>query len=234
MNGKVISHRGDPEQGPENTLPAIQSALSLGVDVVEIDVQLSKDSIPVLMHDHSTARTSNSGHFKAVGSLTLDELGHLTCQSKAGKAPIPSLKDVLQLDFSNSSLMIELKPEKGQSRELVAAVLASLEKHPEVQAYIGSQYIETLEECRKHAGSYPLIGIIGDVHPYQDYLELPLEVLAIGDYLLDEKMLGDCSRGSKELWVWTVNDPSYAKLLLEVGLRGIITDAPREMLSLLR
>ena len=68
----VISHRGDWRNYPENSLPAIESVIRMGVDIVEIDLKMTKDSILVLSHDGSIGRMMNgSGR---VSDYTLEEL----------------------------------------------------------------------------------------------------------------------------------------------------------------
>ncbi|WP_297814909.1 glycerophosphodiester phosphodiesterase family protein [uncultured Polaribacter sp.] len=92
----VIAHRGDWRNAPENSIQAIQNCINMGVDMVEIDVQATKDGKLVLMHDKTIDRTTNgSGKvadwtFDELQSLWLkDGLGQLTAQK------IPSLKEAL-------------------------------------------------------------------------------------------------------------------------------------------
>src|SRR5882724_2141563 len=56
---RVGAHRGDPESGPENTLAAFNSAVALGVDYIETDVQRTADGVLVLLHDDELDRTTN-------------------------------------------------------------------------------------------------------------------------------------------------------------------------------
>ena len=70
-----IAHRGTTIFAPENTLPALEKAIELGAEYVEIDVRYSSDNVPVLIHDPEVDRTTNgSGN---VGELTLAELKQL-------------------------------------------------------------------------------------------------------------------------------------------------------------
>src|SRR5919106_471321 len=68
----VIGHRGNSVEAPENTLASLRSAFALGSDFVEVDVRLSLDGVPVIMHDETVDRTTN-GH-GAVAGLTLSQL----------------------------------------------------------------------------------------------------------------------------------------------------------------
>ncbi len=92
----VVSHRGNWRSAPENSLAAIDSAIVMKIDVVEIDVRKSKDGHLVLMHDNTVNRTTN-GKGK-VGDLTLAELKSLKLRDKDGNLTnhrIPTLEEAL-------------------------------------------------------------------------------------------------------------------------------------------
>ena len=92
----VIAHRGDWRHAPENSLQAIKNCISMGVDMVEIDVRLTKDSIPILMHDNTLNRTTTGkGN---VSDWTLQELKTLYLRNGANHAThhrIPTLEEAL-------------------------------------------------------------------------------------------------------------------------------------------
>ena len=94
----VIAHRGDWRNAPENSLQAIQNCINMGVDIVEIDVQLTKDSIPVLMHDKTIDRTTTGkGEVK---EWTLDSLKTLFLKNGANHPThhkVPTLKEALHI-----------------------------------------------------------------------------------------------------------------------------------------
>ncbi|WP_329137135.1 glycerophosphodiester phosphodiesterase [Streptomyces sp. NBC_01476] len=76
MTAQAVAHRGDPYHFRENTLPSVRSALSKGADVVEVDVRLTRDGVPVLLHDPTLERLW--GHPTEVGALTAAEVAQLT------------------------------------------------------------------------------------------------------------------------------------------------------------
>lgn len=78
----VVAHRGDWRSNPENSVRAIESAIALGVDVVEIDLKKTKDGVLILMHDETIDRTT-SGHGKPA-DYTWDELQKLTLKNEHG------------------------------------------------------------------------------------------------------------------------------------------------------
>lgn len=94
----VIAHRGDWRHAPENSLQALQNCITMGVDMVEIDVRLTKDSIPILMHDSTLNRTTTGkGN---VSDWTLQELKTLYLKNGANHAThhrIPTLEEALHV-----------------------------------------------------------------------------------------------------------------------------------------
>jgi glycerophosphoryl diester phosphodiesterase len=116
----IIAHRGASGTAPENTLAAVERALALGVDGIEVDVQLTKDLVPVIIHDRTVDRTTNgSGR---VSSLTLDEIRRLDAGSWFNqKYPrraselfidlkVPRLEEVIDITASTQSrLYLDVK-----------------------------------------------------------------------------------------------------------------------------
>jgi hypothetical protein len=88
----VIAHRGDTKAGLENTLPAIESAIRLGVDGVEVDLQLTRDGQVVLFHDDDLRRLA--GQEGMIGDLTLVECRSLRLANGSG---VPTLEELLDL-----------------------------------------------------------------------------------------------------------------------------------------
>ncbi|MFI6103965.1 glycerophosphodiester phosphodiesterase [Streptomyces sp. NPDC051310] len=84
----VVAHRGDPYRVRENTIASLRSALARGADVVEIDVRLTRDGVPVLLHDDSLKRLW--GIDRPLARLSLAELRGLT-----GEEGVPTLRDAL-------------------------------------------------------------------------------------------------------------------------------------------
>ncbi|MDH6137197.1 glycerophosphoryl diester phosphodiesterase [Kitasatospora sp. MAA4] len=101
----AVAHRGDPYRHRENTLPAIAAALAAGADAVEVDVQLTRDGVPVLLHDRTLKRLWELD--RPVGALTAAQLDE---RRFAGGERVPSLAEALKLVSGSPSarLMIDL------------------------------------------------------------------------------------------------------------------------------
>ena len=92
----VVAHRGDWRNAPENSLQAFQNCIDMGVDMIELDLHMSKDSVLFLMHDNTVNRTTN-GRGK-VSDLTSDELKKLRLKSGLGVTTnhsIPTFEEAL-------------------------------------------------------------------------------------------------------------------------------------------
>ena len=92
----VASHRGDWRNFPENSLPAIDNAIKMGVDIVELDVQRTKDGVLILMHDGTLDRTT-TGKGK-VSEVTMDSIAKLKLKNGCAIRTIhkvPTLEEAL-------------------------------------------------------------------------------------------------------------------------------------------
>ena len=95
---RLIGHRGVKDLEPENTLKSIFKAFELGLECVEVDVKISKDQIPLLLHDDTLERTTNG--FGLVSNFKFEEIvqldaGYFFYQHKTD-IKVPKLKDVLE------------------------------------------------------------------------------------------------------------------------------------------
>ena len=113
----VVAHRGDPYRVRENTLPSLRSAIERGADAVEIDVRLTRDGVPVLLHDDSLKRLW--GHDRPLARLTHAEVAELT------GGGVPTLRDAL-LAVGAHRLMIDLP---GATEESVRTVVGTVREH---------------------------------------------------------------------------------------------------------
>ena len=108
---KVIAHRGASGMAPENTIAAVKAAIDLNVDIVEIDVHMSTDGEIFAFHDDSLERTTNGrGKIKNKDSHYLKQLDAGSWfDEKFRDEKIPTLSEILSLDFKESKLIIEVK-----------------------------------------------------------------------------------------------------------------------------
>ncbi|MEJ2115889.1 MAG: glycerophosphodiester phosphodiesterase family protein, partial [Gammaproteobacteria bacterium] len=117
MINRLVAHRGDMKTYPENSLFALQKSAELGFLYIELDIQLSKDLVPIVIHDESAKRTTEIG--KNVNDLEAKELQTMVLLSsfepnhKSRLLNIAMLKDAIELlsSYSRINLFVEVKKE---------------------------------------------------------------------------------------------------------------------------
>ena len=153
---KLIGHRGVKNLKPENTLESITKALELGLECVEIDVKVSKDNIPLLLHDDTLDRTTNGSGL--VCDFTFDQInqldaGYFFYNSKTD-IKVPNLSSVLDLiKRKQKYLNIELKPNKNYEKLNVENTLQEINKISYDKIYFSSFDLSsciTLKETAPH------------------------------------------------------------------------------------
>src|ERR1700733_7683261 len=119
---KIIAHRGNSAQAPENTRISFQEAIHLQVDFLEGDIQFSRDKVPVVIHDGTFHRITRNGTKHAVNELDLKEIKKIDAGSwfNIGFAEerILTLEELLCLPKGNVGVMIDVKEETFADREM--------------------------------------------------------------------------------------------------------------------
>ena len=143
---KLIGHRGVKNLKPENTLESILKAFELGLECVEIDVKVSKDNIPLLLHDDTLDRTTNGSGL--VYNFTFDQIKHLDAgyyfYNSKTDIKVPSLSSVLDLiKRKQKYLNIELKPNKNYEELNVKNILKEINRISHDKIYFSSFDLES-------------------------------------------------------------------------------------------
>lgn len=111
----AVSHRGDWRYAPENSLMAVQRCIDLGLDVVEIDVRLTKDGHLVAMHDKTVDRTTNGKGL--LSEMSLEEVKALrlknACGVKHSRQQVPTMEEIMTL--AKDKIMINLDKTEGET-----------------------------------------------------------------------------------------------------------------------
>jgi len=222
----IYAHRGASAELPENTLPAFARAVELGADGIELDVHLSADGVPVVIHDESVNRTTNgTGN---VAELSLDQLKALDA---GNGAPIPTLAEVLDLVGGRLHVDIEVKAAAAAD-----AVLAETSARSNLRFAISSFNHDVLRHVRRAGGAievWPLVMGASD-EALETAAELGSPNLAIYDGMVNQEVIEFVAGKGPGCWVWTVNDPVRAADLAEMGANGICTDDPARVIARLR
>ncbi|GAA0880606.1 hypothetical protein GCM10009119_35760 [Algoriphagus jejuensis] len=110
----IASHRAAHAVYPENSLKSIEEAIRLGVDIIEIDVRVSSDGVPFLMHDGTVNRTAVSAR-GPLETMTAEQIRKVRLKNTDGSESdqfVPSLKEALQLAKGKIYVDLDLKTEK--------------------------------------------------------------------------------------------------------------------------
>jgi glycerophosphoryl diester phosphodiesterase len=205
-----LAHRGDWRVAPENSLEALVLAIGIpGCDGVEFDVRLSRDGVPVLLHDETLARVQ--GRPDRVDALTAAELR---------TAGIPSLAEVLDALPVEAFLDIELKG--GDHGRATAEVLRRGRGAAPRRAVISSFERETLGAMRELIPRWPrwLIADDLDAATTDAAAGLGCRAVAVRWGTITPARLGKARASGLEVVAWTVRQPRTFDRLARLGLLG--------------
>lgn len=233
----AIGHRGSIE-GVENTLPAILAAQALGMDYAEIDVQLTRDGVPVLFHDGNLRRLA--GREEEVGGLDWAQLGEIPISDYGhpdADARIVSLEEVLRaLQDGAMGLLIELKPAGSNHSLLAEAVIELVERYGfgERAMFMSLDYMCLMPLLDRHPEwwvGYCLFGASGDID--EAVWRYGVDFLAVEEALVNSRLILQAREQYLPVYVWSVYDNEKMRQYLEMGVGGIISDYPEELRTVL-
>ena len=240
----VFAHRGGALLAPENTLPAIDNGLALGADGLEIDVQLSADGIPVVIHDRTLDRTTD--RTGPVLGLTASELAHVDAGfhfTRDGAFPfrgqgigIPTLDAVLATHHT-TRVIIEMK---GGEPELARAVGAAIRRTNAVDRIcVGSFYQKSIDTLR---AEHPEIATSASQEEarwtlHRSWIRWPFVrervycAFQVPEHagrmrVVSPHFVRHVHREAHAIQVWVVNERADMHRLLDWGVDGIISDVP--------
>lgn len=203
MKIRGVAHRGYPLRYPENTMSSYKAAFDLGFTHLELDVHLSKDGVPVLMHDPTIDRmTDGQGWVK---DYTLEELRRF----RVGKdETIPTLEEALLFAKDKMTVNVELKQYGDLYPGLEETVLEILKKTDMLdQVYISSFDHYSIVKMRKLSDEVELgliqWGATPAVVPFME--EIRARYLSLRTEYLTDEYVKLCERSGIQPMVWPVN-----------------------------
>lgn len=230
----LIAHRGAGKHAPENTLAAVRLGFKHGFTMMEYDVKLSKDGIPILLHDDDIDRTSNGTGLAS--QYTLSELFQFDFGAWLSPdyvaEPLLTLNTIANYTIAHDICSnIEIKPETGLEAETgarVARIAQKLWQKAVIPPLLSSFSEIALEAAKLSAPHLPRALLIEKQLPV-DYLDrldrLACVALNLDNQLTTKEIVQQTRAAGYEVCVWTVNDPYRARELLSWGCKGIVTDA---------
>ena len=233
-SGRILlgGHRGNAAECPETTLASFQSAIDLGVDVIECDVHLSEDGGLPVIHDHLLDRTTNGSGL--VRDQTMAELKRLDAGSwkepRFAGERIPSIGEVLDLARGKVGVAIEIKnlplPYAGIEEAVVSAV-----KNADMVADV--VVISFDHRCLKRIGEMEPEILTGVLEASR-----PVDVLRVMDDAqadvfcphwasIEPETAAELHAAGKLIGVWTVDDPFALTWSKALPANAIYTNKPR-------
>lgn len=237
MITQIWGHRGASGYAPENTLDAFVLALDQGADGIELDVQLTKDGEPVVIHDERIDRTGSGIGF--VRDYTLAELKKMQFNKTIPgyrAVTIPTLKEVYEL-FQGKQKKINVEIKTGiffypgiEDKVLELAAAMGVENQV-IYSSFNHQTMVNIKKMNARAACGLLYsdGYLGMDRYCQ---ELGMNALHPALYNLQyEGFREACRQNRIPLHVWTVNEPEHIKLMYDMQVEAIITNYPDRALE---
>lgn len=235
----VASHRGDCYNYYENTMPAFESAINAGTDMIEIDVHLSKDNVLFLMHDHTVDRTTN-GTGK-MSDMTAEEIKQLNAGDAIHPEKVPLFEDVMKLCVENDiTLNIEIKEYYSEENEerckrCIEDVIAMVEKYNMADKVVINSFDAWVLEYvyKKYGKKYMLHGF----YPYSKMTNVSLNP---DDYLYCACIFDNTNKAyydylierNIEPWIGAgVTQANRFLICSQYGARLVTTNNPKDAID---
>jgi glycerophosphoryl diester phosphodiesterase len=225
---KVIGHRGAMAYVLENTLDSFREARRRGATWVEIDVKLTADNVPIVLHDSSLKRTTG--------------VDRMAAETKRADLPaiVPTFEEAIAC-FQELGLgcNVEIKPCEGREVETARIAVETLRRAwpASLPAPLLSSFKDAcLAAAREAAPEFARALLVSEVG---DDWKLRAEAVGAVGMNVGRRRLSAADalaikRAGYTLSVWTVNDPEEASAIIAMGADSIITDTPDKILAVLR
>jgi glycerophosphoryl diester phosphodiesterase len=226
-----VAHRGASAQYPENTLLAFRRAIEQGVDALEVDVHLTDDDEPVVIHDPTLERTTN-GH----GNVHEHNLQDIRGLNAGQGEKIPLLTEVIQLareaqirlcaEIKGATETQELAITEGVIRTLEATeflsqtIVTSFSSKALLRAKAFNSEVSTMLDPSPQDGSLTPRQICAQV------LAAGANCLSYDFRFLTQEIVRECQLTGLALWPWDPDEPEDIQQVLSLGVHGIMTNRP--------
>lgn len=248
----VIAHRGASADAPEHTFAAYDLGVEAGADVIECDLQLTKDEVLVCVHDTTVDRTTGGAASGRVDSFTLEELRAMDFGSWfgpefAGAAIVPFEEQLRCYGGGDVRFYAETKAPSeygGRMEPALVSLLRRLDLIPERLAdrdrspvIVQSFELDSLAAVRELAPTLPTAWLWVVPPPESDADPSPAQVADVmaptASYILNVPQIVDLyHQQGKQVHTWTVDDPVQMQQLLDLGVDGIFTNRPATLREL--
>jgi glycerophosphoryl diester phosphodiesterase len=248
----ILGHRGASAHAPENTLAAFRMAVEAGADGVEFDVRLSRDGVPVVIHDETLARTG-------LRDIAIEEMSAAELRRTGvgawfnAKYPersdpafedetVPSLADVLELLEGFCGLIyIELKYSGGDPEPLAAAVCDVIRLSPLLpQIIVKSFRLVAIAEVRSRLPGVQTAAlfepkILDLIRRRRSMIDAARDAgasqISLHHSIATRKLASLAAAAATPVTIWTADDPKWIGRCRRLGIRALITNDPAKMIA---
>lgn len=237
----LIAHRGFSSVAPENTLAAFERALDAGAEVLECDVQLTRDGVVAVIHDSRVDRTTD-GH-GLVGELSWDRLRRLDAgyRERFGASfrgePIPRLEDLLELARGRAKVFVEIKPESvSPNSDAVEAATVRAAREADMEGDVGVLSFVPLTARRIRVTAPEMR--VGLVFRWWRRHRLVAQAAACGAHYLvchvstlgrQRHLVKSAHRRGLRVGTYVVDDVELLEKVLAAGVDGVATNRVGEL-----
>jgi len=252
----VLGHRGAAGSAPENTLASFALALEQGAHIIESDVHVTRDGVPVLIHDPDIDRTTEARG--RVDSFSFEELqrfdaahrfdpSHEGVHAERGRGRlIPSVREAFER-FPTARFNFELKASGALLPEAVLDLILDFDRSETTLLTAGADAdMACLRTALAASAARPAIGAsLADIlevvqsavegrAPKTDSMAIQIPEAFAGQPLVTPELVAHAQAHGIAVHVWTINTADEMHSLLDLGVDGLVTDHPERMVAVLR
>lgn len=248
---RVVAHRGDSKHFPENTLPAFESAVKMGIDVVETDIHITKDGQLVIWHDPTLERnTDGTGRVEdhSLAELRCYDAGYTFTKDGGKSYPfrgqgvrICTLSEALEA-CPGQRFNIDLKT---KCPEIVDAFIETIRRHDAVDRVVGASFhLSNLKKLRKDAPEILTSVTTAEVVPLlfrqkthtlpssfkrKIIFQIPRQAGPIK--VVTPSFVDAMHKRDAIVMVWTINEEAEMRELFNMGVDTVMTDDPATVIK---
>jgi glycerophosphoryl diester phosphodiesterase len=210
----LISHRGGKGFGPENTMQSLGAALEFGVEMVETDVRISADGIPIIRHGPFLG-------LRLLGRMTIDEI-------REREPDIPTLQEYLDLAVDKCAINLDIK--RCDAAVLAEVIAACDAASPLLVSSFDSDFLEEFGRICRHVE----LGLLTQYEPGADRMlrdarRCGAKTVLPVSFALNRGLVEAVHEAGIKVITWTVNSTDQLRNAIEAGVDGVITDAYAEL-----
>lgn len=249
----IIGHRGASAVAPENTMASFREAIAVGADGIEFDVRLTRDGVPVVIHDSTLHRTA--GLPERVADLTWSEIRSVDVGSwfarrknlppgSFANETVPGLRDLFTLFQSNDlTLCLEMKCDSVAEYAPLAEACCrlvdeyGLKDRVIVECFklpaltILKQFDAEIKTAALFEPSFSTPSVLLDQSVIAQANAVGASYLALHYRLARHSLVEKAKQAGLQMALWTVDDPTWIERARAMGIEALITNDPAAMLA---